>query len=61
MPARDQNQRSRLKARDLCVEEQGIKVLKVAGPRLSGWPEGHAFTAAAMGEVIVNAISNPPS
>jgi hypothetical protein len=31
------------------VAEQGIQVLNVTGPRLSGWAEGHAF-AVAVGE-----------
>jgi hypothetical protein len=34
------------------VEENEIQVLNVAGPRLSGWPEGHAFALAVVGAVI---------
>src|ERR1700681_4401528 len=34
------------------VEEHEIRVLNVAGPRTSGWKEGHAFTVAAVGDVI---------
>jgi hypothetical protein len=36
------------------VEEHGIAVLNVAGPRLSGWPAGYSF---ALG-VVVAVISN---
>jgi len=34
------------------VEENKIAVLNVAGPRLSGWPEGQAFALKVVGEVI---------
>ena len=34
------------------VEEQGIKVLNVAGPRLSGWRQGHGFAIEVVGELI---------
>ena len=33
-------------------EEHGIKVLNVAGPRLSGWPRGYRFALGVVGEVI---------
>ncbi len=35
------------------VDENGIKVLNVAGPRLSGWPQGHEYVKGAITEVIV--------
>jgi hypothetical protein len=34
------------------VEENGIRTLNVAGPRSSGWAEGHAFALRVIGEVI---------
>lgn len=34
------------------IDEHEIKVLNVAGPRLSGWKEGYAFARAAMGDII---------
>jgi Circularly permutated YpsA SLOG family len=34
------------------VKENEIVVLNVAGPRLSGWPQGHAFALAVVGGVI---------
>jgi hypothetical protein len=34
------------------VEENEIQVLNVAGPRLSGWPQGDAFALGVVGEVI---------
>lgn len=36
------------------VEEQGISVLNVAGPRLSGWPAGYGFALGVVGAVISN-------
>ncbi len=35
--------------------ERDIKVLNVAGPRLSGWPEGYRFALQVMGAVISRA------
>jgi hypothetical protein len=34
------------------VQEHGIQTLNVAGPRLSGWAEGHSFAVAVIGAVI---------
>jgi hypothetical protein len=34
------------------IERSRIEVLNVAGPRLSGWPAGYAFSLAVVGEVI---------
>jgi hypothetical protein len=34
------------------IEEHEIKVLNVAGPRLSKWAEGYGFATAVVGEVI---------
>lgn len=34
------------------IEEHGIQILNVAGPRLSGWKEGYAFALTVMGEVL---------
>jgi Circularly permutated YpsA SLOG family len=34
------------------IEEHDIKVLNVAGPRLSGWVTGYVFALAVIGEVI---------
>jgi hypothetical protein len=34
------------------VEEHGIRVLNVAGPRLSGWAEGYGFALRVIGGVI---------
>ncbi|MDP9090857.1 MAG: putative molybdenum carrier protein [Pseudomonadota bacterium] len=36
------------------VEEHGIQVLNVAGPRLSGWQQGYAFALGTIGTVISN-------
>jgi hypothetical protein len=36
------------------IEEQGISVLYVAGPRLSGWPQGYGFALGVVGAVISN-------
>ena len=36
------------------VEEHGISVLNVAGPRLSGWPAGYRFALGVVGAVISN-------
>jgi hypothetical protein len=34
------------------VEEHEIRVLNVAGPRLSGWRQGYTFAMVTVGEVI---------
>jgi hypothetical protein len=34
------------------VEEHDIRVLNVAGPRASGWKNGHAFTVAVVRELL---------
>jgi hypothetical protein len=34
------------------VEEQAIKVLNVAGPRLSGWTQGYSFAVGVVGDLI---------
>ena len=36
------------------VEEHGISVLNIAGPRLSGWPGGYRFALGVVGAVISN-------
>jgi hypothetical protein len=36
------------------VEEHGISVLNVAGPRLSGWPGGYSFALGVLSAVISN-------
>ncbi len=36
----------------LFIEEHGIQVLNVAGPRLSKWAEGYRFAMEVVGEVI---------
>jgi Circularly permutated YpsA SLOG family len=36
------------------IEGNNIETLNVAGPRLSGWPEGYAFALRAIGAVISN-------
>jgi hypothetical protein len=46
---------SKLRAADAVarfVEEHGIEVLNVAGPRLSGWPGGYRFALGVVGAVI---------
>jgi hypothetical protein len=35
------------------VDEHDIHALNVAGPRLSGWADGHGFAARTVGELIV--------
>jgi hypothetical protein len=37
------------------VEENEIQVLNVAGPRLSGWADGHAFALAVLEGVLQSA------
>jgi Circularly permutated YpsA SLOG family len=34
------------------VEENGIHVLNVAGPRLSGWRQGHGFAVGTVTELV---------
>ena len=34
------------------IEERGIQVLNVAGPRASGWAEGYRFALGVVGQVI---------
>ena len=34
------------------VDEHDIHVLNVAGPRLSGWPQGHGFAVGTVAEVV---------
>jgi putative molybdenum carrier protein len=41
------------------IEDNGIEVLNVAGPRASGWPAGYAFSRAVVGEVIKNETLEP--
>jgi Circularly permutated YpsA SLOG family len=36
------------------IEENQIQVLNVAGPRLSGWPQGYTFALGVIGAVISN-------
>jgi len=36
------------------VEDNEIKVLNVAGPRSSGWPQGYSFALRVIGAVISN-------
>jgi hypothetical protein len=34
------------------IQENEIAILNVAGPRLSGWPQGYDFALAVIGGVI---------
>jgi hypothetical protein len=46
---------TKLRAADAIVriiQEHEMHVLHVAGPRLSGWPQGYAFALVVVGEVI---------
>jgi putative molybdenum carrier protein len=36
------------------IEENGIQVLNVAGPRLSGWALGHAYAMAVVGRTVAH-------
>lgn len=36
------------------VEEHGVSVLNVAGPRLSGWPAGYRYALGVVGAVLSN-------
>jgi hypothetical protein len=38
------------------LKENEIAVLNVAGPRLSGWPEGHGFALRVIGKVIERVV-----
>jgi hypothetical protein len=42
------------------IEEHAIRTLNVAGPRLSGWPQGQAFTAHVVGEVLKGRVRTGP-
>ena len=51
----DAKQMTKLRAADAIsrfVEEYEIQVLTVAGPRLSGWPQGFRFALAVVSEVL---------
>ena len=53
----DAQKMTKLRAADAVahfIEEHGIGVLNVAGPRLSGWPAGHTFALGVVGAVISN-------
>jgi len=39
------------------VAENEVAVLNVAGPRLSGWPQGHEFAFGVVGKVISGALT----
>jgi hypothetical protein len=41
------------------VEEHEIKLLNVAGPRLSKWTEGYGFALAVVGELIMKLRAEP--
>jgi len=43
------------------VDEHGIHVLNVAGPRLSGWRQGHGFAERAVGELVKRSRSSADS
>jgi len=38
------------------IEDHRIRVLNVAGPRASGWPEGHQFSFDVVGGVIESLV-----
>jgi len=51
----DARQMTKLRAADAIsrfVEEYEIQVLYVAGPRLSGWPQGYRFALGVVSEVL---------
>jgi hypothetical protein len=53
----DAQEMTKLRAADAVarfVDEHGICVLNVAGPRLSGWPQGYAFALRVISAVISN-------
>jgi hypothetical protein len=43
-----------VKAVLIFIEGNNIKTLNVAGPRLSGWPDGYTFALRTIGAVISN-------
>jgi Circularly permutated YpsA SLOG family len=43
------------------VEEHDIKVLNVAGPRLSKWAAGYGFASAVVGKLIDRSCGEPTS
>jgi hypothetical protein len=45
---------TRLRAADAIARFVAIQILNVAGPRLSGWPQGYAFALGTIGAVISN-------
>ena len=60
----DAKRTTKLRAADAVVrfvEEHDLRVLNVAGPRLSGWPKGYAFAMAVVGEVIIRHFKPHPS
>jgi hypothetical protein len=38
------------------IDENEIQTMNVAGPRASGWPEGHQFALAVVGGVIARLV-----
>jgi hypothetical protein len=38
------------------IDENEIQTMNVAGPRASGWPEGHQFALAVVGGVIARRV-----
>ena len=43
------------------IEDNGIEVLNVGGPRASGWPAGYGFSRAVIAEVIRKETAEPVS
>jgi hypothetical protein len=43
------------------IQENGIEVLNVGGPRASGWPAGYGFSRAVIAEVIRKETAEPVS
>lgn len=43
------------------IEDNGIEVLNVGGPRASGWPAGYGFSRAVIAEVIKKETAEPVS
>ena len=43
------------------IEDYGIEVLNVGGPRASGWPAGYGFSRAVIAEVIKKETAEPVS
>jgi hypothetical protein len=57
--ALDAKRITKLRSADAIVrfgEEYEIHVLNVAGPRLSGWPQGYSFALGVVGEVISRSL-----